>query len=413
MSSSVAHRVQSPPVPSPQQGALFLIGPRPVDPRSPAAALERLRRNQTLRANAVTSALPKRPSNQSPLTRQVTSTAWARATVQASRQRECQRRPELFALSDTDIDLVDGITTPADLPPIPAGRRPSVVNLWPATFDDLDAERRAVAARVRQVKPAVNACKGCAFLRQCQDETLDDIACGRRPENVVVAGVAWTADGVPDPHVHEHFSRREASQLTLDDIADFTVYRDNPEVSWLPADLEPIPALDEMTIAAVLDRTNIDASREKTWESKFVSQHYLDCNPGTTAEMKTIISRAEEWEIVRRACESGLTTYNIATVLSTSWARAADMSYVLGFDIPAHKPSTTAVERRIAREEDVHRRETRLQRLREAQQQTLALTRAIRPAHTAFPQSTSQRSPAYGPSSMVRRSSSASAGLPA
>lgn len=351
-------RIQSPPrMPDRggQQTALFRIGPaptRPAPPPSPITDLDLVRRQMALRSRPAHDPM-RRP--QSPLTRRAAASAWVAATATPARQRECHRRPELF-------DLPEPASTDTDQALTPGG-------LWPATFDDLDAERRAVSTRVRQAKPAVNACKGCYFLEQCQDETRKDISCGRRPENVVVAGVAWTERGMPDPHVHNQATRREVTQLSLDAIADIALYRDNPELNWIPADLEPTQTIDDATIRAILDSANVAAAREKEPSDRFITQHRLDMNPELSSEGKVVLSYAEEFAVAERACALGLTIFNIATVLETSWSRAADMVFVLGGDVQKHKPTATAIARRKAREDSARR----AGELRHMQAQTLAL----------------------------------------
>lgn len=358
---TLPNRIQSPPSrPSHggQQAALFRIGPPPArTPSAPStiADLDRVRRQVALRSRPAHDPM-RRP--QSPMTRRAAASAWVAATTAPARQRECHRRPELF-------DLPDANQSGADT----GDRKLAQGGLWPATFDDLDAERRAVATRVRQVKPAVNACKGCFFLDQCRGETLKDINCGRRPENVVVAGVAWTERGMPDPHVHNQVALREVNQLALDSVADIALYRDNPELNWIPADLEPTQTVDEATISAVLDSANIAAAREKEPSARFITQHRLDMNPELNSEGKVVLNHEEEFAVAQRACDLGLTIFNIATVLETSWARAADMVFVLGGDVQKHKPTAAAIARRAAREQSARR----ARELRDMQAQTVAL----------------------------------------
>lgn len=224
-------------------------------------------------------------------------------------QRECVKRPELFDLPSPAAD--DASRGP--LSPI-LGTTDLV------TFDDIEAEDNAAQRFAKAAKKATLACQMCPFLQQCQDETYSDLVSGKRKRGEVVGAVAFNDEGLPDPAVHAKPKRRDLEQLSLDVELDIDTDPHDPYTDWVPADLEPLGLADDVAVELALDelKTNM-----------VVSQTYLDRNPDEDTEGRIVLSYADEWEVVRRSADHGISCNRLAQILGYSWSRTSATLFVL------------------------------------------------------------------------------------
>lgn len=315
--------------------------PLPNAPRNVNRELERLRARSALQA-AHLRRTGRPPA--SPATSRATSNAWRQAATRVAKAPICKDNPEAFALPDQpELSVTKSGALPA------------------ATFAELAAERRYVQARVRVAKVAINMCERCPILAQCRSNVLADIDAGSRPIDTVVAGVAWTSKGLPDPHVHDRVTATEQDQYTLDLMTDGPSTRTDPATSWIPAGLEPLPAIDEILIEEVLsDRNIFDATNG---HQKWIAQSQLDQPGGRESEGREVIPYAEEAEIARRAVARDMAPNHLAAVLGCGWERAADLMYGFGAELPNINPSATASRQRavwLARTRHAEQKKVRL-----------------------------------------------------
>ncbi|WP_420879071.1 hypothetical protein [Rhodococcus sp. (in: high G+C Gram-positive bacteria)] len=295
----------------------------------------------------------------SPATNRATLDAWRQASNRVSKTAVCKDNQDAFVLPDQPD------TVPTDSAILPA-----------ATFADLNAEKRYVNARVRAARAAISLCEQCPILAKCRADVLTDIAAGTQPTDVVVAAVAWTAQGLPDPHVHDRVTSVERDQHSLDALAGTVVYRDDPATNWIPADLEPVSTIDTMLVEAVLSDRNLltIASGKK---SRWVAQSSLDNNSSIADEDREVIPHAEEQEIIRRAVARGMAPNTLAAILGCRWDRAADLLHSFGADIPNLEPGATARRHRdlwLTRQRHAEHRRAQLRQAQSAAHRSHAIS---------------------------------------
>lgn len=318
----------------------------PSSQRNVASELERLRARHALQV-----AHRRRTGRPiaSPATNRATQDAWRQAATRVSKMRLCQDDPDSFMLPD-----------PPSLAASTEERVPA------ATFAELAAERRFVKARIRVAKSAIAACHECPLLQQCRREVLEEVKLGRQPTNTVVAATAWNSRGLPDMHIHDPGSNAELEHHTLDVLAGTKLYRNIPDISWIPADLDPVPTIDEHLVSDVLHRYKSEAAL-KELPKRFVTQSLLDRKPKVSADGRAVITYGEEREIVRRAVKQQMVPNTLATILGCGWDRAADLLCAYGGEVQDYTPGPQAARHRdlfAARERDTAARK---QRIRDAQ----------------------------------------------
>ncbi|WP_137726335.1 hypothetical protein [Prescottella subtropica] len=332
-------RVQSPP----QQTTI------PTGPRDVSRDLERLRARSALHA-AHLRRTGRPPA--SPATSRATLDAWRQAASRVSKTAACKDDQDAFMLPDQpDTVSTDSAVLPA------------------ATFADLNTEKRYVNARVRAARAAISLCEQCPILAKCRADVLTDIEAGTQPTDAVVAAVAWTSQGLPDPHVHDRVTDLDRDQHSLDALAGTVVYRDDPATNWIPADLEPMPGHDTMLVEAVLSDRNL-STVASGGKSRWVAQSSLDNNPGMRADGREVIPHAEEREIIRQAVAREMAPNTLASLLGCRWDRAADLLHSFGADIPNITPGAAASRHRALWLSRQRHAEQRLEQLRQAQAST-------------------------------------------
>lgn len=263
-------------------------------------------------------------------------------------QRECDRRPHLF-----------------DLPsPAPAGMHQGAISptqgddSW-VTFEAMDAEDEASTAFSTAAAKAVKACQDCPFLAQCQDDTYRQIRSGNRPQGEVLAAVAFNDAGVPDPGVHTPVRARERDQLTFDCELGLDGAITDPDIDWLPADLETISIFDSQAVEMALDGERVNFT---------VTQSHLDANPDEGIDGRIVLSYDDEWEVLRRGLRDGVTRYRMSQILGTRWQRVSEMAHIIGFPIDgAFEPTAWAERRRPIHVADLAQQDLRQHWRRAAQ----------------------------------------------
>lgn len=274
-----------------------------------------------------------------------------RAATPASpvhRQRVCEQRPQLFDLPEP--------------PPANLSRGP----LAPATgddefltFDDLADQEAASSRFARAAKKAANACKGCPFLQECQKEAFERIASGQRPQGEVIAAVAFNDQGLPDPAVHDVPRQRELDNLTLDFDLGVAAERVDEYTDWVPADLEPIALADSTAVGMALDEQRVDMT---------IAQSHLDNNPDTAPQGRIVLSYDDEWDVLRRSIDEGVSRHRVSQILGCTWQRASEMSFIIGCEAEgAFRASTWVTARAKIYQHDMDAA-TERRRMRAAQQ---------------------------------------------
>ncbi|MDN5759018.1 MAG: hypothetical protein L0H59_10870 [Tomitella sp.] len=271
-----------------------------------------------------------------PTAQQATAGVWKTAAAKVARAPECSATPGRFELPDgTEYAAPAG---PGGIPPTP--------------FAALDSERAIVRKRVHIARRALVACTNCPLLAQCRRDVLDDISAGAPPTNSVVGGVAWTADGVPDVHVHEPVDPQARYTHTLDALSGVRLDPVRPATDWLPDDLRPLPRYDEVTVREAMSQRRIDRNLEdlqddpsadvrRREQDRFITESWLDLHPAYRVHAQTVITYLDEMEIVRRAVGRGLSPNTLAAILLCGWEKAAGMLLAAGSDVVSETAETT------------------------------------------------------------------------
>lgn len=271
-----------------------------------------------------------------PSPRRATAGVWKSAAAKVARTPVCSTSPGLFELPDgTEY------AAPADPGGIPA-----------TPFSALDSEQAIVRKRVHVARRALATCANCPLLTQCRTDVLDAIAAGAPPTNSVVAGVAWTADGVPDVHVHEPVDPRSRTAHTLDALGGMRLDRMCPDTDWLPDDLQPIPRYDEVTVREAMSQGRIDRNLEdlqhdpdgdmrRRRQDRFITEAWLDLHPDHETREQTVITYLDEMEIVRRAVDRRMAPNMLSAILLCGWEKAAGMLLAAGADNVTDNAETT------------------------------------------------------------------------
>lgn len=252
----------------------------------------------------------------------------------APRRRVCEQRPQLFDLPEP---------APANLSRGPLS--PATGGDEFLTFDDLAAEESASSRFARAAKKAANACKTCPFLQDCQKDAYERIASGQRPQGEVVAAVAFNDQGLPDPAVHDVPRQRELDNLTLDFDLGIAAERVDEYTDWVPADLAPMALADSTAVTMALDEQRVDMT---------IAQSHLDTNTDTTADGRIVLSYDDEWDVLRRSVDAGISRHRVSQILGCTWQRASEMSFIIGCEAEgAFRASTWVTARARIYQQDV------------------------------------------------------------
>lgn len=264
----------------------------------------------------------------------------SRPVVPASRPtppaliRECDRHPELFDLPEPAA--INVATNPL------AGIDDGFI-----TLESVADEATASARYARAAKRAVAACERCPFLRQCQQETTEQLFSDQRPQAEVRGAVAFDAEGTPAAAVHHAPRVRDIEQLTLDSELGLSGVRHDPRTDWVPANLKPISTHDAYAITIALDERRADT---------VVTQSFLDAKPSASADGRIVLSYTDEIVLLRTGLTDGAVTKNrLKQVLDCKWEKVAELAHILGY-APEGKyiPTLWADRRRELAATDTH-----------------------------------------------------------
>lgn len=230
-------------------------------------------------------------------------------TVPTTPQRECERTPDLFDLSEPAV--IEAAANPL------ADTDDGYI-----TLESVASEAAATKRFARAARTAVAACERCPFLQQCQRQTTENIYSGQRPQTEVRGAVAFDAEGLPAAAVHRAPARRHLDQLTLDLDLNLSGVRHDARADWVPADLKPVDNHDPYAVRIALDERRTDT---------VVTQSYLDSKPKESANGRIVLSYTDEIVVLRTGLAGGQVSKNrLKLVIDTKWEKVAEIAHILG-----------------------------------------------------------------------------------